>query len=111
VRTKEACEGPTLSLHWQQSSSVEAYDGDTSETRIDGASWLTAQRERPARVVGATRELEGTAVRLPRKLLDCEISEVCAGTAEFGARQLQLVLVLDKGEQLSVAAELAADSF
>ena len=97
VRIQETCEGPTLSLHWNEHPSVDAYDGDISQTRIDGSSWLQAQKARPARVVGATRSFEeGKRVRLPRGLLDCEIPEVCAASVPFGVGDLQLVLVLDK---------------
>lgn len=97
VGTLDTCEGPTLTLNWNESPSVEAYDGDISETRIDGRSWLQAQNARPERSVGETRALEGKPVRLPRKVVDCEIPEVCGATADFGERDLQLVLVLDKG--------------
>lgn len=97
VGTQDTCEGSTLTLHWNERPSVDAYDGDISETVIDGRSWLQQQTARSARAVGAKRELNGKRLRLPRKVMDCEMPEECAVTAEFGERDLQLVLVLDKG--------------
>lgn len=97
VGTEDTCEGPALTLRWNASPSVEAYDGDISETVIDGRPWLQQQMARSARAIGAKRELNGKRLRLPRKVTDCEMPEECAVTAEFGERDLQLVLVLDKG--------------
>lgn len=97
VGTQDTCEGPTLTLRWSESPSVDAYDGDISETVIDGRPWLQQQMARSARAIGAKRELTGKRLRLPRKVTDCEFPEFCAATAEFGERDLQLVLVLDKG--------------
>ena len=97
VGTEDTCEGPTLTLRWNENPSVEAYDGDISETVIDGRSWLQEQTRRPARAIGAKRELNGKQLQLPRKVVDCELPEQCGATAEFGERDLQLVLVLDKG--------------
>jgi hypothetical protein len=97
VSAEDGCEAPYAVLEWTASPTLKAFLVTTPPMTIDDEAWLRAQLKRPARAVKARRDFGlGKAVRMPKKLLDCDVAESCASTAPFGPHGWQLVLVYDK---------------
>lgn len=92
----DGCDLPFVALEWSESPALTAYLTEAPALAIDNQAWLAAELERPARARAKKQGFVGTAVRLPKKLTDCDLPKSCGKSAPFGDSGKELVLVVER---------------
>lgn len=94
IDPNDGCDLSYVSLDWTEQPKLEPILTDAPNLRLDDGGWLAAELERAARPVVVKQGFFGKAVRLPRRVMECEDPADCGKTGPFGGGFL-LVLVRD----------------
>jgi hypothetical protein len=94
--TADACDLPFVALEWTESPELKAYITDAPGLGIDNQAWFAAELTRPTRGRAKRQSFSGARVRLPKKVLSCDLPDACGKTAPFGVSGKQLMLVIER---------------
>jgi hypothetical protein len=86
---------PVLRLNWDKNPAFEAWYASPPTLSREGRSWLSAELDRPERVVKEQQVFASTdpGIALPEALMKCDAPTACGATLPFAKRDWELVLV------------------
>jgi hypothetical protein len=95
VSAEDGCEGPYADLQWSATPKIEPYLSEVEhEFVIDGRSWLQEQLTRTERPVLRRSGFDTQKrLRLQKKIMRCDMDDVCGSTVAFGDTGAQLVVI------------------
>jgi hypothetical protein len=85
----------SLELKWTTDPSIESTEETEVPPRITNREWFQREIDRKPRKIGVRTDLSNADahVRLPKRLVACEVPGVCGGLAPLGETGVELVLV------------------
>jgi hypothetical protein len=86
---------PSLDLMWTADPSIESPVESEAPPRITNREWLRHEIGRRPRRIGAQHALSDARehLRVPKRLLACEMPDVCGGVLPLSGTGIQLVLI------------------